>query len=94
MRFNCTAKPFDNPKVRQAVLYALNQEDFLKATIGDPKYYKVCKALFVCGTPLASTKGMDGLLESNFAKSQASCSRRRATTARRSCCCIRPTCRC
>ena len=35
------------------------------------QYYKVCKALFICGTPLASTKGMDGLLESNFAKSKA-----------------------
>ena len=62
LRFNSTAKPFDNPKIRQAVLYALNQEDFLKATIGDPQYYKVCKAMFVCGAPLASTKGMDGLL--------------------------------
>jgi peptide/nickel transport system substrate-binding protein len=33
-----------------------------KATIGDPQYYKVCKAMFVCGAPLASTGGMDGLL--------------------------------
>jgi len=71
LRFNSTAPPLDNPKVREAVLYALNEEDFLKATIGNPKYYKVCKALFVCGTPLASTAGMDGLLESNFAKSRA-----------------------
>ena len=71
LRFNSTFKPFDNPKIRQAVLYALNQEDFLKATIGDSQYYKVCKAMFVCGAPLASTKGMDGLLESNFAKSKA-----------------------
>ncbi|MBS0320359.1 MAG: ABC transporter substrate-binding protein [Proteobacteria bacterium] len=71
LRFNLTAKPFDNAKVRQAVLYALNQPDFLKATIGDPQYYKTCKALFVCGTPFASTAGTDGLLESNFAKSRA-----------------------
>ena len=55
----------------QALLYAFNQEDFLKATIGDPQYYKTCKAMFICGTPLESTKGMDGLLESNFAKAQA-----------------------
>ena len=40
-RFNVLHKPFDNPKVRQAVLYAFNQEDFLKAVIGDPAYYKV-----------------------------------------------------
>jgi peptide/nickel transport system substrate-binding protein len=70
-RFNTLSKPFDNAKVRQAVLYALNQEDFLKAVIGDPAYYKVCKSLFPCGTPLESTKGLEGLLESNFEKSKA-----------------------
>lgn len=70
-RFNTLHKPFDNPKVRQAVWYAFNQEDFLKAVVGDPQYYTVCKAMFVCGTPLESTKGMEGLLESNFEKSKA-----------------------
>src|SRR5262249_58586124 len=70
-RFNTLHKPFDNAKVRQAVWYAFNQEDFLKAVIGDPQYYKVCKAMFVCGTPLESSKGMEGLLESNFEKSRA-----------------------
>jgi peptide/nickel transport system substrate-binding protein len=69
-RFNSLAKPFDNVKVRQAMWYALNQEDFLKAVIGDPKYYKVCKSMFFCGTPLASNKGMKGLLESNFKKAR------------------------
>jgi peptide/nickel transport system substrate-binding protein len=70
-RFNSTAKPFDNPKVKQALLYAFNQEDFLKAVIGDPKYYKVCNAMFICGTPLETTKGTEGLLESNFARARA-----------------------
>ncbi len=70
LRPNHIIKPFDNPKARQALMYALNQKDFLEATIGNPDYYKVCKALFVCGTPLASEKGMEGLLESNFAKSK------------------------
>jgi peptide/nickel transport system substrate-binding protein len=70
-RFNVLHKPFDNTKVRQAVFYALNQEDFLKAVIGDPTYYKTCKAFFPCGSPMSSTKGMDGLLESNFEKSKA-----------------------
>jgi peptide/nickel transport system substrate-binding protein len=69
-RMNHLQKPFDNPKVRQALLYAFNQKDFLDATIGNPNYYKLCKAMFVCGTPLASDKGMDGLLESNFKKAQ------------------------
>jgi peptide/nickel transport system substrate-binding protein len=69
-RPNHLHKPFDNPKVRQALWYAFNQKDFLQAVIGDPTYYKVCKAMFVCGTPLASEKGMDGLLESNFQKAR------------------------
>jgi peptide/nickel transport system substrate-binding protein len=69
-RPNHLHKPFNDPKIRQALWYAFNQKDFLEAVIGDPDYYKLCKAMFVCGTPLASTKGMDGLLESNFKKAQ------------------------
>jgi peptide/nickel transport system substrate-binding protein len=69
-RPNQLHKPFDNPKIRQALWYAFNQKDFLDAVIGDPDYYKLCKAIFVCGTPLASDKGMDGLLESNSKKAQ------------------------
>ena len=71
MRFNVLHKPFDNAKVRQAVLYALNQEDFLKAVIGDAQWYKTCLSFFPCGSPMSSTRGMDGLLASNFSKSQA-----------------------
>src|SRR4029077_5861657 len=39
-----------------------------KATIGDAKYYKVCKPVFVCGTPLASEEGMADVLNGNAAK--------------------------
>jgi peptide/nickel transport system substrate-binding protein len=70
LRPNHIQPPFNNPKVRQALLYAFNQKDFLDATIGDPEYYKVCKAMFVCGTPLATEKGMADKLESNFAKAR------------------------
>jgi peptide/nickel transport system substrate-binding protein len=71
-RFNTLHKPFDNPKMRQAVMWAFNQEDFLKAVIGDKQYYKVCPSLFPCGTPLESRKGLDGglLVESNFTKAR------------------------
>jgi len=70
-RFNTLHKPFDNPKVRQSLWYAFNQKDFLKAVIGDPAYYKVCKSLFPCGTPLESSKGFEDLLESDFVKARA-----------------------
>jgi peptide/nickel transport system substrate-binding protein len=69
-RPNWLHKPFDNPKVREALFYAFNQEDFLKAVVGDPKYYKVCKSYFPCGTPFSTEKGMEGLLGSNFKKAQ------------------------
>jgi peptide/nickel transport system substrate-binding protein len=69
-RFNTLHKPFDNPKVRQAVFYAFNQEDFLKAVIGDPAYYKPCLSYYPCGSPFYTTKGMEGLLQSNFKKAQ------------------------
>jgi peptide/nickel transport system substrate-binding protein len=67
-RPNHLHKPFDNPKIRQALWYAFNQKDFLQSTIGNPDYYKTCKQMFVCGTPLGSDAGMAGLLESNFQK--------------------------
>ncbi len=69
-RFNMLHKPFDNAKIRQAVFYAFNQEDFLKGVIGDPQYYKTCLSFFPCGSPLYTPKGMEGLLQSNFKKSQ------------------------
>jgi peptide/nickel transport system substrate-binding protein len=70
MRFNQVQKPFDNAKIRHAVMVAFGEEDFLKATIGDSKYYKVCKAVFICGTPLASDEGMADVLNQNAAKAK------------------------
>jgi peptide/nickel transport system substrate-binding protein len=70
LRFNWKQPPFDNVKVRRAAEYALNQTDFLKAVIGDSRFYKPCKAIFGCGTPLESHAGFDGILESNFAESK------------------------
>jgi peptide/nickel transport system substrate-binding protein len=70
-RFNTLSKPFDNPKVRQAVAYALNQKDMLASVIGDPEWFRECKSLFPCGSPLESTKGFEDKLGSNVAKARA-----------------------
>jgi peptide/nickel transport system substrate-binding protein len=70
-RFNVLHKPFDNPKIRQALFHAFNQEDFLKAVIGDPHYYRTCKAMFMCDTPFASTKGWEDKLDANIDKAKA-----------------------
>lgn len=70
IRVNSLVAPFNNLKIKQALWYALNQEDFLKATVGNAEYYKVCKSYFPCATPLSTTAGMDGLLAGNSKKSQ------------------------
>ena len=51
-RPNHLNKPFDDPKIRSALWYALNQEDFLRAAIGDAEHYKVCHSQYICGTRL------------------------------------------
>jgi peptide/nickel transport system substrate-binding protein len=68
MRFNVLHKPFDNPKIRQAALYALNQKDFLDANIGNPEFYRECRSVFPCGSPLESTKGWEDKVTGNTAK--------------------------
>jgi peptide/nickel transport system substrate-binding protein len=69
-RMNWLHPPFDNEQVRQAAIAALNQEDFLKAVIGDPRYYKTCPAMFVCDTPFATDTGGEVLMTSDFERSK------------------------
>ncbi|MFI5033612.1 MAG: ABC transporter substrate-binding protein, partial [Reyranellales bacterium] len=69
-RFNTLHKPFDDPHIRQAALYALSQKDSLQAGVGNPKYQKECKDLFGCGTPNSSIKGWDDKLNGDAAKSK------------------------
>ena len=61
LRPNHLHPPFDNPKARQALLHAVNQEVYLQALVGDPALYKVCAAYFVCGTPNESKVGTEAL---------------------------------
>src|SRR5262249_39592850 len=66
LRFNWKQPPFNDLRYRRAAEMALNQEDFLKAVVGDPRWYKVCKGMFGCGTPLENTAGVEGILNSNY----------------------------
>src|SRR3954454_18584795 len=64
-RMNFLHPPFDNVKVRRAAFLALNQKDVLDALVGNPKYQKVCGAVFVCGTPLETDVGAESLIKGN-----------------------------
>ena len=57
MRFNHLHPPFDNVKARQAAMYAIAQEDFLRAQVGDPEIYRVCNSPLICGSPYEKSYG-------------------------------------
>lgn len=63
--------PFDNPKVREALQWALEQEPFLQAMAGNPDLYLVCGAVFFCDTPFASDANTEKLLTRDTDKAKA-----------------------
>jgi peptide/nickel transport system substrate-binding protein len=62
-RMNFLYPPFDNVKVRRAAFMAMNQKDVLDALVGNPEYYKICGAVFICDTPLATDVGSEALVK-------------------------------
>jgi peptide/nickel transport system substrate-binding protein len=61
LRFNWLYPPFDNVKMRQAVMMVASQPDFMTAFVGDKKNWDVCASFFTCGGPMASTAGSEAL---------------------------------
>ena len=57
-RMNHLYPPFDNPKVRQAVLTAMSQEDYMRALVGDDdRLWKRLPGFFTPDTPLYTEAG-------------------------------------
>src|SRR5438094_4338368 len=64
LRFNHLLPPFNDPKMRAAVLNLIDQKDYMRAVAGDEKDWKVCGAIFICGgTPYETTAAADPLLK-------------------------------
>ena len=61
LRFNFLYPPFDNVKMRQAVLTVMSQPDFMTAFVGDPANWDVCASYFTCGGPMASQAGSEAM---------------------------------
>src|SRR5665811_668795 len=64
-RMNFLYPPFDNVKVRRAAFMAMNQKNVLDALVGNPEYYKICGAIFMCDTPLATDVGSEAVVKGN-----------------------------
>jgi peptide/nickel transport system substrate-binding protein len=60
MRFNRLLPPFDNPAICRVVVSAIDQNDYMQAVAGAaPDLIRTGVGLFVPGTPMASTVGVD-----------------------------------
>ena len=60
LRFNHVQLPFSDPRLRRAALLAVDQERFLAAAAGPPRFWRPCRSYFPCGTPYASEAGLEG----------------------------------
>jgi peptide/nickel transport system substrate-binding protein len=59
LRFNHLHPPFDNVKLRQAVLMAVNQEDYMNAIMGAERAaWQTCRSQYPCGTPYGTETGL------------------------------------
>lgn len=61
MRFNQLHPQFDNPKIRQAVLAAVEQPDYFMTMAPEADQYLACKSFFFCGTPISTGAGADAM---------------------------------
>ena len=61
LRFNHLQPPFDNVKMRQAILAATDQADFMNAYAGDQENWSLCPSFYTCGTPMAGDAGSAAL---------------------------------
>lgn len=61
LRFNQLFPPFDNPRVRQAVLHAVNQKEFMEAVVGSNGSFDAHCGYFTSGSQMSSEMGMEDL---------------------------------
>ena len=58
MRFNHLHPPFNDVRMRRAILTAVNQDDYMRAVTGnDPSLYQICRSQYPCGTTYGSQVG-------------------------------------
>ena len=72
LRFNHLLPPFDNVRMRRAVLAVVDQAEFLSALAGDRQNWETCPSFFTCGTPMANAAGSEALTgKRDFDKAKA-----------------------
>ncbi|MGE0723784.1 MAG: ABC transporter substrate-binding protein [Alphaproteobacteria bacterium] len=59
LQLNHLHPPFNNPKARQAMLYIVNNQDFLNTIAADKKLQTPCYSYFGCGVPMETDAGSE-----------------------------------
>ncbi len=59
LRPNCLQAPFNNPAIRRAVLWAMEQSEFMQAVTSDAAMVNLPLGMFTPGTAMASTAGLE-----------------------------------
>jgi peptide/nickel transport system substrate-binding protein len=67
---NTKHTPFDKPEVRRAVALLVDQNIFLSAVIGDPRYQRPCFSVMACGSPNETDAGSSEFRTANLAKAK------------------------
>jgi peptide/nickel transport system substrate-binding protein len=62
--------PFNNVKLRQAVLHAIDQSEYMAAVAGDPRFSGTCYSYFICGAPMSNEAGAEPLKNHNLAEAK------------------------
>ncbi|WP_439596429.1 ABC transporter substrate-binding protein [Falsiroseomonas sp.] len=71
IRMNHIHPPFNDARVRQALMLLVNQEEILQGMFPDPALYQVCHAFFVCGSPQETNADVPAGLGSPAARERA-----------------------
>ena len=71
LRPNHLHPPFNDVRARRALLYLMDQESYLRAMFGEPEFWRVCRAYFNCGAPLATDAGAEPGFGKDKAKARA-----------------------
>jgi peptide/nickel transport system substrate-binding protein len=59
IRPNHLFPPFDNPKARQALAFAVDQRAYASAAFGDERWWRECWSFFVCGSANGTEAGAE-----------------------------------
>jgi peptide/nickel transport system substrate-binding protein len=71
LRPNHLHPPFNDVRARRALLYLMDQEDYLRAMFGEPESWRICRAFFNCGTQFASDAGAEPTFGKDKARARA-----------------------